>query len=53
MALLTSLGVEFDAALAATVIIRLTTLWFSTALGFAVLPWPLRRARRGRALRAS
>lgn len=50
LALLTSLGIDFDRAIAATAIIRLTTLWFSTALGFAVLPWPLRLARRGRAV---
>ena len=46
--LLTSLGFESDAALAATAIIRLTTLWFSTALGFMVLPFLLAALRRPR-----
>ncbi len=44
--LLTSLGFGSDAALAATAIIRLTTLWFSTALGFMVLPFLLATLRR-------
>lgn len=44
--LLTSLGFASDAALAATAIIRLTTLWFSTALGFIVLPFLLTSLRR-------
>lgn len=50
--LLTSLGFAGDAALAATAIIRLTTLWFSTALGFIVLPFLLAQLR-GRGADAS
>lgn len=50
--LLTSLGFASDSALAATAIIRLTTLWFSTALGFIVLPFLL-AALRGRGTDAS
>jgi uncharacterized protein (TIRG00374 family) len=46
LALLTLLGVPADAALAATLIIRLTTLWFAVALGFAALPAAFRLARR-------
>lgn len=49
LALLTALGVEFHTAFAATAVIRLTTLWFATALGFLALPVALRLARRARA----
>lgn len=45
VALLAALGVDIETALAATVVIRATTLWFGVALGFAVLPVALRRAR--------
>jgi uncharacterized membrane protein YbhN (UPF0104 family) len=44
VALLSSLGVELGTALAATLAIRATTLWFSIALGFLVLPAALRIA---------
>lgn len=43
--LLVALGVELDAALAATAVIRATTLWFGVALGFVALPVALRLAR--------
>lgn len=45
--LLAAIGVGFDTALVATAVIRLTTLWFATGLGFVVLPWTMRLARRG------
>ena len=48
VALLIALGVEFETALAATVGMRATTLWLGVALGFAVLPLALRRARARR-----
>lgn len=46
LGLLIALGTELDVAVAATAIIRLTTLWFAVALGFLVLPVSLRLARR-------
>jgi uncharacterized membrane protein YbhN (UPF0104 family) len=49
VALLLALGVELETALAATAVIRATTLWFGVALGFLALPAALKlaRARRG------
>lgn len=47
--LLTALGVDADVALAATAIIRVTTLWFAVILGFTALPFALRGARRATA----
>jgi len=49
VALLVALGVELETALAATAVIRATTLWFGVALGFVALPAALRlaRGRRG------
>ena len=44
--LLLALGVDFDRALVATTVIRLTTLWFGTGLGALALPFALRLARR-------
>jgi uncharacterized protein (TIRG00374 family) len=44
--LLTLLEVAAGMALAAMLIIRLTTLWFAVALGFAALPAALRLVRR-------
>jgi uncharacterized membrane protein YbhN (UPF0104 family) len=46
LALLTAIHVDFGTAVAATAVIRLTTLWFATLLGFAALPFALRAARR-------
>lgn len=48
VALLLALGVELETALAATAVIRATTLWFGVALGFLALPAALRLARAGR-----
>jgi len=45
-ALLTLLNVPADTALAATMIIRLTTLWFAVGLGFIALPAAFRLARQ-------
>jgi uncharacterized membrane protein YbhN (UPF0104 family) len=45
-ALLTLLNVPADTALAATMIIRLTTLWFAVGLGFIALPLAFRLARQ-------
>ena len=46
--LLTASGVDLPVALAATAIIRVTTLWFAVLLGFLALPASLRAAERGR-----
>jgi uncharacterized protein (TIRG00374 family) len=45
LGLLVGLGTEMDVAIAATAIIRLTTLWFAVGLGFLSLPSALRTAR--------
>jgi glycosyltransferase 2 family protein len=47
VALLATLGVDLGTALAATLVIRATTLWFSVALGFVALPVALRAAAAG------
>lgn len=44
--LLKALGVELDYALAATVIIRFTTLWFAVAIGVLLMPSAMNTARR-------
>jgi uncharacterized protein (TIRG00374 family) len=49
VALLLALGIEPDVAVAATAVIRATTLWFCVTLGFATLPFALARARRSQA----
>ncbi|HYE00240.1 MAG TPA: lysylphosphatidylglycerol synthase transmembrane domain-containing protein [Alphaproteobacteria bacterium] len=46
LALLAVYGVGLDTAIPATVVIRVTTLWFAVALGFAFMPPALRLARR-------
>jgi uncharacterized membrane protein YbhN (UPF0104 family) len=46
--LLLALGVDFDRALVATAVIRLTTLWFGVGLGSLALPFALRLVRRPR-----
>lgn len=48
MALLVVAGTPVDVALVATVVIRITTLWFAVALGFITLPFALRFARGSR-----
>lgn len=42
--MLIAIGVEPGIAIAATAIIRITTLWFAIALGFLILPHSLRSA---------
>jgi uncharacterized protein (TIRG00374 family) len=42
VALLSGLGVDLSTSIAATLVIRATTLWFSVALGFMTLPVALR-----------
>jgi uncharacterized protein (TIRG00374 family) len=49
LALLTSLHVELGTAIAATAMIRFTTLWFATLMGFVALPIAMRTARRAAA----
>lgn len=46
IALLLALGTDLDIGLAATAVIRLTTLWFAVGLGFAALPFALRLVRK-------
>lgn len=46
--LLATLGVDLETAIAATAIIRITTLWFAVGLGFVFLPASLRTMNRGR-----
>jgi uncharacterized membrane protein YbhN (UPF0104 family) len=42
--LLALLGVDLPTAIVAAVVLRATTLWFAVLIGFAVLPWAMRRA---------
>lgn len=44
--LLIASGADFDTAVAATIVIRGTTLWFAVAIGFAALPFALRPPAR-------
>ncbi|HSK39732.1 MAG TPA: lysylphosphatidylglycerol synthase transmembrane domain-containing protein [Arenibaculum sp.] len=46
LALLSAYGVSLDIAIPATMVIRVTTLWFAVALGFSFMPSALRMARR-------
>jgi uncharacterized protein (TIRG00374 family) len=46
VALLTQRGVSFEIAVTTTALVRVTTLWFSVALGMACLPLAMRRATR-------
>jgi len=46
LGLLALSGAPFEVALAATAVIRATTLWFAIALGFAALPAALKAAAR-------
>jgi glycosyltransferase 2 family protein len=48
IALLTLDGVPLEAAVAATAIIRLTTLWFALLIGMAVFPFAERISLKGR-----
>ena len=44
--LLNELGISLDVAVAATLVIRATTLWFAVALGFCCMPFALGRMRK-------
>ncbi|WGF87092.1 lysylphosphatidylglycerol synthase transmembrane domain-containing protein [Marinivivus vitaminiproducens] len=44
--LLIAIGIDLDVAIAATAIIRATTLWFAVGLGFLALPFALRMVGR-------
>ncbi len=46
VALLLAQGVPVETALTATLVLRVTTLWFGVGLGLAALPAALQRARR-------
>ena len=46
LGLLVIAGAPADIALVATIVIRITTLWFAVALGFLTFPIALRLARR-------
>jgi uncharacterized membrane protein YbhN (UPF0104 family) len=45
LALLSLAGVPMTIAIPATLLIRVTTLWFAVALGFATMPYAMRLAR--------
>jgi uncharacterized membrane protein YbhN (UPF0104 family) len=47
VALLTQRGVSWEIAVTTTALVRLTTLWFSVALGMGSLPLAMRRVTRG------
>jgi uncharacterized membrane protein YbhN (UPF0104 family) len=49
IALLSVQGVGLETAVAATVIIRATTLWFAVLIGLAAFPFAERRSGRGHA----
>jgi uncharacterized membrane protein YbhN (UPF0104 family) len=49
LALLVVAGTPIEIALVATIIIRVTTLWFAVGLGFVTLPLAMRHARRAHA----
>jgi uncharacterized protein (TIRG00374 family) len=44
--LLRALGVDFDAAVASTALVRVTTFWFAVGLGVCLLPIAIRAASR-------
>ena len=44
--LLTALGVDFDAAVASTALVRVTTFWFAVGIGVGLLPVAIRAASR-------
>ena len=50
VALLAAGGVGFDVAVAATAVVRATTIWFAVSLGFLVLTAALRAVHRAAAV---
>jgi uncharacterized protein (TIRG00374 family) len=53
VALLTQRGVSFEIAVTTTALVRVTTLWFSVALGMGCLPLAMRRVTREAATRGA
>ena len=51
MVLLTALGVNFDAAVASTALVRVTTFWFAVGIGVCLLPAAIRAASRSAEIR--
>ena len=49
--LLTALGVPFDAAVASTALVRVTTFWFAVGIGVCLLPVAIRAASRSGEIR--
>ena len=49
--LLKALGVHFDAAVASTALVRITTFWFAVGIGVCLLPVAIRAATRSGAMR--
>ena len=49
--LLTALGVNFDAAVASTALVRVTTFWFAVGIGVCLLPVAIRTASRSGEIR--
>jgi uncharacterized protein (TIRG00374 family) len=49
--LLTALGVNFDAAVASTALVRVTTFWFAVGIGVCLLPVAIRAASRSAEIR--
>jgi uncharacterized protein (TIRG00374 family) len=49
--LLTALGVDFDAAVASTALVRVTTFWFAVGIGVCLLPVAIRAASRSGEIR--
>jgi len=53
VAMLTQRGVSYEIAATTTALVRLTTLWFSVALGMGCLPLAMRRVTRETATRGT
>ena len=51
LVLLTALGVNFDAAVASTALVRVTTFWFAVGIGVCLLPVAIRAASRSGEIR--
>jgi len=49
--LLTTLGVDFNVAVASTALVRVTTFWFAVGIGVLMLPVAIRAATRSGELR--
>jgi uncharacterized protein (TIRG00374 family) len=49
--LLRALGVDFDAAVVSTALVRVTTFWFAVGIGVGLLPAAIRAASRSGEIR--